>query len=130
MSGGQIAALIFAILLLLPGGCFLVFGIGFATDRQFYDASFVMLPIAAALLGLAGFLFWIAFRRRRGPGQPPDGTPSRGCRPERRAGWGRFRGSWNPAHSAKSFGSGAAKTRMEWRGRRDSGIGRFRIKLA
>ena len=65
MSGGQIAALIFAIILLLPGGCFLVFGIGFATDRQYYDVSFVMLPVAAAILGLAGCLFWIAFRRRR-----------------------------------------------------------------
>jgi hypothetical protein len=71
MTGGQVAALIFAILLLLPGGCFLVFGIGFATDRQFYDVSFVMIPLAAAILGLAGFLFWIAFRRRRGPGGPP-----------------------------------------------------------
>jgi hypothetical protein len=71
MNGGQIAALIFAIILLLPGGCFLIFGIGFATDRQFYDVSFVMLPLAAALLGLAGFLFWVAFRRRQGPGQPP-----------------------------------------------------------
>ena len=50
MNGGQIAALIFAIILLLPGGCFLIFGIGFATDRQFYDVSFVMLPLAAALL--------------------------------------------------------------------------------
>jgi membrane protein implicated in regulation of membrane protease activity len=72
MSGGQIAALIFAIILLLPGGCFLVFGVGFATDRQYYDVSFVMLPVAAAILGLAGFLFWIAFRRRR---QEPAATP-------------------------------------------------------
>jgi hypothetical protein len=73
MSGGQIAALIFAIILLLPGGCFLIFGIGFATDRQYYDVSFVMLPVAAAILGLAGFLFWIALRRRRsGPSETPD----------------------------------------------------------
>jgi membrane protein implicated in regulation of membrane protease activity len=72
MSGGQIAALIFAILLLLPGGCFLVFGIGFATDRQYSDVALVMLPVAAAILALAGFLFWVAFRRR-----PPDqgGSP-------------------------------------------------------
>ena len=75
MSGGQIAALIFAIILLLPGGCFLVFGIGFATDRQFYDASFVMLPVAAALLGLAGFLFWIAFRKRPASGEASGTTP-------------------------------------------------------
>ena len=32
MTGGQIAALIFALLLLLPGGCFLFFGIGMLTD--------------------------------------------------------------------------------------------------
>ena len=74
MSGGQIAALIFAILLLLPGGCFLFFGVVVATDRQFYDAAFVMLPVAAAILGLAGFLFWIAFRRRPAP-IPPPGNP-------------------------------------------------------
>jgi membrane protein implicated in regulation of membrane protease activity len=75
MTGGQIVALIFAIILLLPGGCFLLFGIGFATDPKYYDASFVLLPIAAAILSLVGFLFWIAFRRRRqGPGQTPGGT--------------------------------------------------------
>ena len=74
MTGGQIAALIFAILLLLPGGCFLVFGIGFATDRQLSDVAFVMLPIAAVILGFAGFLFWIAFRRRPAP-PPPGATP-------------------------------------------------------
>jgi hypothetical protein len=34
MSGGQITALIFATLLLLPGGCFLLFGIGYLTDPQ------------------------------------------------------------------------------------------------
>jgi hypothetical protein len=75
VSGGQIVALIFALLLLLPGGCFLIFGIGFATDRQFSDVAFVMLPVGAAILALAGFLFWIAFRRRPGgagsPGAPP-----------------------------------------------------------
>ncbi len=71
MSGGQIAALIFAIILLFPGGCFLFFGVVVATDRQFYDAAFVMLPVAAAILALAGFLFWIAFRRRPRAGQPP-----------------------------------------------------------
>ena len=71
MSGGQIAALIFALLLLLPGGCFLVVGIGFATDRQYYDVSLIMLPVAAAILGLAGFLFWLAFRRRQAPGAAP-----------------------------------------------------------
>ena len=71
MTGGQVAALIFAILLLLPGGCFLIAGIAIATDRQFGDAAFIALPIAAAILGLSGFLFWIAFRRRPRPGAPP-----------------------------------------------------------
>jgi membrane protein implicated in regulation of membrane protease activity len=64
MTGGQIAALLLAILLLLPGGCFLVVGISVAMDPHYADAAFVALPIAAAILALAGFLFWIAFRRR------------------------------------------------------------------
>ena len=64
MTGGQVAALIFAILLLLPGGCFLFVGFALLTDRQLFDLAFVALPIAAAILGVAGFLFWIAFRRR------------------------------------------------------------------
>ena len=74
MSGGQIAALIFALLLLLPGGCFLVVGIGFATDenRQFSDAAPLLLGVAAAILALAGLLFWLAFRHRPGPGSSPD----------------------------------------------------------
>ncbi|MGC2412501.1 MAG: hypothetical protein WA459_07385 [Stellaceae bacterium] len=76
MSGGQIAALIFALLLLLPGGCFLVFGIGFLTDPHNSDVSMVMLPIAAAILGLAGLLFWVAIRRRPlDRGVPPDAPP-------------------------------------------------------
>ena len=69
MSGGQITALIFALLLLLPGGCFLVLGISLTTDRQYADMAFVALPIAAAILALAGFLFRVAFRRR-----PPADT--------------------------------------------------------
>lgn len=77
MSGGQIAALLGAIVLLLPGGCFLILGISLTTDRQFADMAFVALPIAAAILALAGFLFWVAFRRRRPPADdaappPPD----------------------------------------------------------
>ena len=66
MSGGQIAALIFAILLLLPGGCFLIFGIGFLFDQHSYaDVAYVMIPIGLAVLAMAGGLFWLAFRRRR-----------------------------------------------------------------
>jgi hypothetical protein len=73
LSGGQIAALIFAILLLLPGGCFLIFGIGFATDTGGF--ALLLLLSATAILGLAWFLFRIAFRRREGPAETPGGTP-------------------------------------------------------
>jgi cytochrome b561 len=77
MTGGQVAALIFAMLLLLPGGCFLIFGIGFATDRQYSDVAFVMLPVAAGILGLAFLLFRIALKRRPPtPIDPPDGPPN------------------------------------------------------
>ncbi len=65
MRGGQIAALIFAILLLLPGGCFLVAGFAFSSG-QYKDVSAaeLLLTIAVAILALAGLLFWVAFRRR------------------------------------------------------------------
>ena len=73
MSGGQIAALIFAILLLLPGGCFMIFGIAFAIDApQFQDVALLLIPIGLAILALAGFLFRLAFRRRRAE---PDESP-------------------------------------------------------
>ena len=73
MTGGQIAALIFAILLLLPGGCFLIFGIGFLFDQHSYaDVAFLLIPIGLAILAVAGLLFWLAFRRRRTePGESP-----------------------------------------------------------
>jgi membrane protein implicated in regulation of membrane protease activity len=68
MTGGQIASLVFAILLLLPGGCFLVFGIGFASDTgEFAGLAVLLLAIAVAILGVAGLLFWLAFRRREPP---------------------------------------------------------------
>jgi hypothetical protein len=60
MKAEQIVALIFAILLLLPGGCFLLLGFALRTDS---DAPSIFL-IAAAILGVAGLLFWVAFRRR------------------------------------------------------------------
>ena len=73
MSGGQIAALIFAILLLLPGGCFLIFGIGLLFDQHSYaDMAYILIPVGLGILALAGLLFWVAFRRRRaGPDGPP-----------------------------------------------------------
>ena len=65
MTEDQITALIFAIILLLPGGCFLFFGIDL-NIRQYGDITTRMLAlaIAAAILALAGLLFWVAFRRR------------------------------------------------------------------
>jgi hypothetical protein len=71
MSGGQIAALVFAILLLLPGGCFLFVGVGLSSDSELIGVGLVMLLIAAAILGLAIFLFRVAFRKRISPPGPP-----------------------------------------------------------
>jgi Ca2+/H+ antiporter len=69
MRGGQIVALVIAILLLLPGGCFLLVGIKEAAMPRRYanwfDDYLVMLPVAVAILSVAGLLFWVAFRRRR-----------------------------------------------------------------
>ena len=74
MSGGQIAALVVAIILLLPGGCFLIMGVAFLSehDRIARDVAPVALIVAAILLSIASLLFWVAFRRRRtGPPPPP-----------------------------------------------------------
>ena len=70
MTGGQIAALIFAILLLLPGGCFLIFGINLLSDPQVSDAAPLALLVGLAILAVMGLLFWVAFRKR----PPPPGT--------------------------------------------------------
>jgi hypothetical protein len=69
MTGGQIAALIFAILLLLPGGCFLIFGINLLNDPQISDAAPLALVVGIIILGVTGLLFWVAFRKR--PQAPP-----------------------------------------------------------
>ena len=69
MTGGQVAALLGAILLLLPGGCFLFFGIALTLGTAVSAPSLVLL-IGVAILALAGLLFWLAFRRR----PPPPGT--------------------------------------------------------
>jgi hypothetical protein len=71
MTGGKIVALIFAILLLLPAGCSLVFGISSArgghttgmTPAGDAGVTQIFLTIAAVTLSLAGLLFWVAFRR-------------------------------------------------------------------
>ena len=70
MTGGQIAALIFAILLLLPGGCFLILGIGLLSEND-TDGPMLLLVGILILSGM-GLLFWVAFRKR----PPPAGTGS------------------------------------------------------
>jgi membrane protein implicated in regulation of membrane protease activity len=69
MTGGQVAALLFAILLLLPGGCFLVIGIGMLAEGS-SSGAVEALSIGIPILAVMGLLFWFAFSRR----QPPPGT--------------------------------------------------------
>jgi hypothetical protein len=66
MTGGQIAALIFALVLLLPGGCFAVFGIGFLADNDSFGG--LLLVVGIVILSVVGSLFTFAFRRRQPPG--------------------------------------------------------------
>ena len=70
MTGGQIAALIFALLLLLPGGCFVILSISLLNDPHLSDAAPLALVVGIAILGVIGLLFWVAFRRR----PPPPGS--------------------------------------------------------
>ncbi len=72
MSGGQIAALVFAVILLIPGGCFLVFGIGMWGDPGAYGLGPPMLIAGLVILSVVGLLAWVAFRKRR-----PTQLPSR-----------------------------------------------------
>jgi membrane protein implicated in regulation of membrane protease activity len=69
MSGGQIAALILAIVLLLPGACYLIFGISAAVMGHYRGVGPAPLIIGALILSLVAWLFWIALRRR-----PPSAT--------------------------------------------------------
>jgi hypothetical protein len=73
MTGGQVAALIFAILLLLPGGCFFILGIGFLSEND--TDGVMLLLVGILLLSVMGLLFWVAFRQR--PPPPGTGTTSR-----------------------------------------------------
>jgi hypothetical protein len=69
MSGSQAGALLLAILLLLPGGCNVFFGIiflhGFNPEghqsSEFYPS---LLLFGLGILAVAVLLFWVAFRRR------------------------------------------------------------------
>ncbi len=72
MSGGQIASLIFGLILLLPGGCFLFFGGGMLFDGGEYSSvGPPLLLIAFLILGVATLCLWIAFRRRNPPSPGP-----------------------------------------------------------
>ena len=62
MTIARIAALIFAILLFFPGGCFLAIGVISSFYGTVEDAVSA-LGLAALLLALVGFLGWIAFRK-------------------------------------------------------------------
>ena len=53
------AALIFAMALLLPGGCFLMLGIA--------GADLGTLMIGLLILALVALLFWVALRTRKPP---------------------------------------------------------------
>jgi len=71
LSGGQIAALLFAVILLIPGGCFFVMGLGMLTDKTDYGGlTQLALGVGVGLLALAVFLGRFAFRKRPPP-QPP-----------------------------------------------------------
>jgi len=68
VTGGQIAALIFALLLLLPGGCFVFLGFAMMSESTSFGGQ--MLAIGIVILAVMGLLFWLAIRRR----PPPPGT--------------------------------------------------------
>ena len=69
MTVGQVAALLVAIPLLLPGGCFLSFGIVMLADGDVANAV-AMLQIGVPILLVIGVLFWVALRRRPPPPGP------------------------------------------------------------
>ena len=70
MSGGQIAALVFGVILLIPGGCFTVLGIGFLGDSTAYGMGPPLLIVGLVILAFVGFLGWVAFHKRKPPGAP------------------------------------------------------------
>jgi membrane protein implicated in regulation of membrane protease activity len=73
MTGGQVAALIFALLLLLPGGCFFILGVGFLSESD--TDGLMLLLVGILILSVMGLLFWVAFRKR----SPPPPSPGAGA---------------------------------------------------
>jgi hypothetical protein len=73
MTGGQVAALIFALVLLLPGGCFFILGIGLLSEND-TDGPMSLL-VGILILSVMGLLFWVAFRKRP-PSASTGSTPS------------------------------------------------------
>ena len=80
MKTGQVVSLVIGCLLLLPGGCFMLFGVGLASDTSdnLGGLGWAMIGIALAIIAFAGLLFWIAFRKRgaqpSGSGEPPNSS--------------------------------------------------------
>jgi len=70
MSGGQIASLVFAVILLIPGGCFLIFGVSITNGPEATAAGPPLVLIGLAILSVAGLLAWFAFRKRKLPRTP------------------------------------------------------------
>jgi hypothetical protein len=77
MKAGQIICLIVGLVLLLPGGCFTLFGVGLISDSSdnMAGAGWMLLGIAVVILGLAGLMFWIAFRKTTPPAASPGDAP-------------------------------------------------------
>ena len=69
MTGGQVAALGCGVLLLLPGGCFVLLG----TADGHPDADAIGIGVFILLIAVA--LFFFAFSRQRPPQPPFAGGP-------------------------------------------------------
>ena len=72
MSWGQIVALVFALILLIPGGCFLVNGFGMLQDRQMSDVGGWLLTIGVVILAV---VIWLGRFALRKPPTPPSQPP-------------------------------------------------------
>jgi membrane protein implicated in regulation of membrane protease activity len=68
MTGGQVLALLCAIVLLVPGGCFLIVGIGSLAEGS-SGSGVAALQIGVPIVAVVVLLFWVALRRR--PPSPP-----------------------------------------------------------